>query len=1079
MQFTPNNKLASLGTIGLLFLAGIAGMVFLLPASPAHAAGPTVTLSTLSSGVLTAVTSATVATTIVIEGFGFAPATPITIITTVGTTTVQWLTQQSCATTNGGVGTINSLVTGTTSPPGVTGCLVTAAVGNFAVQLNVPNLPGGAQTVTVSDGTVTGTATLTITPKVSISYTGNNFGFPEETVTPTITVTGFASGEAVSGSTTAFTAAQTSYACTAGTSVGTYGSCTLYGPTATTIADTTGGSKTFTATGATSGLTATATITVNPWAAFYNSNNEQTTFSFIGTAPTSLLVEAHGMPAATIAANSITIGGTATNHASVTVGASGAFYGLVVSPASNVPFGLVSAAVGGTTFNYASGNIAQTVNNAVSGTNVWGGALISSITGTAGSTGVATTDQSSYKPGSPTTLSTTSPVPQQNLIGFFGYGFCPSAVTCAGAGGALTISTPAGAAYCTTSACTATGATPSFATGNGGGSTHADANGAFFATAILGDTPWSAVATPTTAASYTATVVQAASAPANVLSPSFGISPWIDTTKGGIFQGVSTSTVVDYTITNLQVKVHGFGATDTVTITIGATAMVSGGTVAATNGGGSTAAGQVPDLSGGKQNVVATGSITGATVTATGAVTYDPIVNDAAGTALSIDTGGAGSTTILRTGTGYGVHGLLANDAYQVVWNSIGGSITVGTFTATATGGIPIPGVQFTIPSDSSGIHILDIQNTGSYAIFGSMKAGQLTPTEPPFSSAYTTGFGDLLFKNIALLQASPSVAVIGQPEALSGSGLAAGGSYVVALGTSVAGVVSTTAPALAVFTATSTGSVPSSTSITLTDTPTSLETGTVEYFSIQTSAHFGTTPAEDAYAQFVLAASGNLNATSEPAGHAVTITAHALNPSCVYTVVFNYVQSQFQPTVYTGTPVGVVGPNSVGAGSASVNVPSGAQPGTYTVQLVTNGGGVGSPCIVAGGAPTGTAVLDIPLALTVGGTSGSCTNEGTACMGISGSPSVSKQGGNTIISATYTNNSNAPQSAFIYAVAHNALGQTVLYTTSNINPSAGGSATGQLVLFGLAPGTYSVSVFVVSSSGTALSTPTTVSVTI
>jgi len=99
--------------------------------------------------------------------------------------------------------------------------------------------------------------------------------------------------------------------------------------------------------------------------------------------------------------------------------------------------------------------------------------------------------------------------------------------------------------------------------------------------------------------------------------------------------------------------------------------------------------------------------------------------------------------------------------------------------------------------------------------------------------------------------------------------------------------------------------------------------------------------------------------------------------------------------------------------------------------------------------------------------------------MGVSGTPVVSKSGGNTIISATFTNNSNQPQTAYIYAVVHNAIGQTVLYTTATISPAAGGSQTGQLVLFGLAPGIYSATVFVVSTSGTALSTSTNVSVTV
>ena len=1006
-------------------------MVFLLPASPVHAAGPTVTLSTMTSGVLTAAPSGTVGETLVIEGFGFLAATPITIITSVGTTTVPWLTIGTCTTTNSGTGTINSLVTNTTGSL----CLTPTAVGNFAVEVTVPNLPGGAQTVTVSDGTNTGTATFSVTPSIAVTY-ASNFGFPGESVSPAITVSGFGSGESVSVATPMFTTA--SFSCTTGATVGTYGTCTTGG--ATVVAETTGGAKTITATGATSSLTATTSYTVNPWVAFHISQTGATTFSFLGAAPTSLLIEAHGLPAGTVAANSITIGGVATNHGSVVVGSNGAFGGLgtylVVSPTANVPFGPVSVVIAGDTFNYATGNIAY-------GPGVWGGVLISSIAGTATSTGVVTTDASSYKPGSGFTPSTTSAGPAQNTIGFFGYGFVTGS-------NVPVINTPAGASFTAIIAPVAVGG-----------------SGAFFSTQTLGDTAWSSASTPSVAATYTATVTQS-SGPANILSPTFGITPWIQS---------PSLTIVDYQ-SSVTVPVHGFGATDVVTVKIGGaaclTACATSGAV--TNGAGTTVSGQVPDIAGGAQNVVATGSISGQVVTLTGGVTYEPMVGltGAGGQqALSINSGGAGQTTTLRTGSNYGVHGLLANDAYQVVWNPIGGSITVGTFTSTATGGIPIPGVQFTVPSDSSGIHIVDIQNTGSYAIFGSLFGGQTIPTETPFSSAYTTGFGDLLFKNVALLQAAPSVAIVGSPESLSGGGLSAGTSYVITLSTSPSTVTPNTSPALATFTATGTGNVPSGTSVTLADTPTTLETGTLEYLDVQTAAHFGVFPyTADANAQFVLAASANLNMTSAPAGHAVVLSAHALNPGAVYGIVFNYLQSPFSSTSYTGTTVGVIAPNSVGAGSATFNVPSGATTGTFQIQLVVTSPG-------SGGAPAGSGILDTQPHLTVGGTSGSCTNEGTACMGITGTPTTSIQGGNTIISASFTNNSNAPQTAFIFAVVHNALGQTVEYTTATVSPAAGASQTGQLVLFGLPPGTYSVTIFAVSGSGTALSTTTSVSVTI
>lgn len=1031
-------------------------MVFLLPASPVHAAGPTVSLSTISSGVLTAVTTGqTVGTTIVVSGNSFLPANPIAITSTVGSTTVNWFKNGGNACTaigftsfaNGGIGTANSLITG--------GCLTTTATGNFQVSVSEPNLPGGAESIVVSDGTNSVTTPITVAASVTFTATSANYGFPQQSITGTLTAAGFGSAESVSASTTAWSSpASAALVCTTGSALGNYGSCTISsGPFV--VADTTGGSKSVTATGGTSGLSASTTFTVNPWAAFYDSAAGKTEFSFIGSAPTSVLIEAHGLPAGTIAANSITIGGIAANHQSVVVGTSGGFGGvggqLVVAPTAQVPFGAVTVVIAGTSFNYATGNVAL-------GSGTWGGAIISSIVGSGTSTGVMVTDGASYKPGSVTTASTTSPAPAQGKVAFFGYGFVPGggAVAIANGGsnlGALTFNV-AGGASCTTTC---------------------DANGAVFATSALGDTAWSLAASPTVAAVYTLTTTQP-SGPANILSPSIGISPWIDTTKNaftvnGAAGGSSPS--VDY-ISTLIANVHGFGPTDVVTITVGGVAMVSGGTTGPNaNGNGATASGQVPDIASGKQNVVATGSITGATVTATGAVTYKPRVDSSGGNgALSINTGGAGQTTILRTGNGYGAHGLAASTAYTIIWNPIGGSVSEGTFTSTSTGGIPVPGVQFTVPSDSSGIHLLDIQAAGTSAIYGGTKIGDFSPSEAPFASPQLTSqYGDLMFSNIALLSATPSVAMIGAPELLSGSGLAAGTQYVVALSTS-SGSVSTTAAALATFISTSSGAVPASTSITLTDTATTTETGTVMYFQEQTAAHFGTTTSPDATAKVVLAANAGDNATSEPAGHAVTLTAHALNSGGVYTIIFNYVQSLLNPTVYTGTPVGIIAPNSVGAGTTSWNIPTGAQTGTYTVQLVvsTQGGG---------GLAVGTAVLDQPITISVGGVTGSCTNEGTGCMTAPSAPTQVQVGANKALQISYTNNSNAPQTAIVYAVIHNAAGQTVAYTTATISPAAGGSQLAQLILFGLAPGTYSATVFATSTGGVALSSTSTVSVTI
>jgi len=1029
MHITPNNKLASIGTVGLLFLAGIAGMVFLLPVNSAHAASPVVTISTAKSGVLTAVTSIATGKAVVITGTGFSPAAIITITTAVGTNTVAWLTAGTCTTSNGGTGTSNSLTTTTAGP---SKCLTTTASGTFEVGVTVPVLPGGANTVTVSDGSLTGTATLTITASVSVTYTGNNFGFPEESISPTIAVTGFASGESVSFATPMWTLSPAA-SCTTGTTVGSFGKCSV-ATGATNVAETNGGAKTITATGSTSGLSATTTYTVNPWAAFYNAPTGATTFAFLGNAPTSLLVEAHGLPAGSIGANSITVGGVATSHAGVTIGSSGAIAGagaqIVLSPTANVPFGPASVVIAGVTFSYAAGNIEF-------GAGAWSGVLISSIAGTGGAgTGVAVTDASSYKPGG-YSASATSPAPQTSEIGIFGYGFVSGQV--------VVVTAPVGAG--------AFGVLTSSLTPNG--------NGAFFETASLADTAWSTALTPGSAASYTVGITEAGG-PSNILSPSFGISPW-----------TSTGPTVDYTSTISETG-HGFGFTDVLTTTVAGSGLISGGagfgTCTAVAGTCSTVAGVVPDLASGSQTVTVSGSVTGATATTT--ATYDINVGTATQTDLSLVTGGAGQTTILRTGAGYGIHGLAANTAYNIVWNAISGSTVVGTFTSTSTGGIPIPGVQVTIPSDSSGIHIFDITTaSGASATWGQHLGGDFTPTEAPLSSTYTSQFGDLLFQNVAILSSSPSVATIGSPESIFGTGLAAGQSYVIAIGTG-AGTVALTAPAIGTFTATSAGAVPSNVAISLTDTASTTETGTVMYFSVQTAAHFGTTTASDAYAKFVLAANANLNMTSAPPGHSVTLTAHALNSGGVYDIVFNYIQSPIVATSYTGTIVGVVAPNAFGAATANFNTPLGATPGTYVVTLVVATAG-------GGGLSAGSQVLDNPLSLTVGGTSGTCTNEGTSCMGLSGTPAVTTSGGNKVITATFSNNSNAPQTAYIYGVVHNALGQTVAYTTATVSPNAGASASGQLVLFGLAPGSYSVTLFAVSTSGVALSTTSTVSVTV
>jgi len=99
--------------------------------------------------------------------------------------------------------------------------------------------------------------------------------------------------------------------------------------------------------------------------------------------------------------------------------------------------------------------------------------------------------------------------------------------------------------------------------------------------------------------------------------------------------------------------------------------------------------------------------------------------------------------------------------------------------------------------------------------------------------------------------------------------------------------------------------------------------------------------------------------------------------------------------------------------------------------------------------------------------------------MTVSGTPTETTQGAYKGVQSTFTNTSNAPVTAFVYAVVHNALGQTVDISTATITAPAGGSATAFNALFGLPSGTYSVTLFITSSSGTAISGTSTVTVTI
>jgi hypothetical protein len=394
-------KLVSVPTLMILLVAGVAGFIIMSPV-PAHAAGPTVTLSA---------TSGTPSGSITISGTGFANGQEIGITSTVGSQKVDWFAGE-------GSGTANSLTDDCCD-------LLVSAQGDFMTVVTIPDMPGGPQTITVSDTATTpntATATFTVTPSVTLKLTETGStpdtwvsGYPEQVTTGVnVTVHGFGASESVTVNNNGIFS---SFNPTLSTTTLGFASTIA----SATVADTSGGTKNVVATGQTSSLTASTPFIVKPWVSFYNSQSGVTKLSFLGKAPTSVLVEGHGFTSGTnvIAGNSITVGGVATSHSSITVGSDGAFGAgvgnhVVLSPNNDVPFGQVSVVIQGNTFNLANGNINMWNGLGTAGP-VLGGVFISSIIGVAGvSTAIGQLDAAGYGYG--------------DSVNILGYGFVPTNV---------------------------------------------------------------------------------------------------------------------------------------------------------------------------------------------------------------------------------------------------------------------------------------------------------------------------------------------------------------------------------------------------------------------------------------------------------------------------------------------------------------------------------------------------------------------------------------------------------------------------------------------------------------------------
>jgi hypothetical protein len=105
----------------------------------------------------------------------------------------------------------------------------------------------------------------------------------------------------------------------------------------------------------------------------------------------------------------------------------------------------------------------------------------------------------------------------------------------------------------------------------------------------------------------------------------------------------------------------------------------------------------------------------------------------------------------------------------------------------------------------------------------------------------------------------------------------------------------------------------------------------------------------------------------------------------------------------------------------------------------------------------------------------------GTDAWTIKTQPYVSPFNGNPTARVNYQNNLNVTVAlAVVYLVLHNNMGQTVDWKASTIiNVASNTNSTAFVVLFNVPSGTYTATIFATLPSGSAMSVPTSVSITV
>lgn len=173
----------------------------------------------------------------------------------------------------------------------------------------------------------------------------------------------------------------------------------------------------------------------------------------------------------------------------------------------------------------------------------------------------------------------------------------------------------------------------------------------------------------------------------------------------------------------------------------------------------------------------------------------------------------------------------------------------------------------------------------------------------------------------------------------------------------------------------------------------------------------------------------------------------------------FTSVSATRNGTAIPSSSITVSGTNNPGS-SVTYTVSIGGLPtGTWSIKI--------SACDLAGNCATSkalivTVIVPLDQSFTLVGTPGKVT-----------------VAGQTAVNATFTNNLPFTQSGIVMLVVRNLQGQTVYIATATVSPSAGATFSALLVVSPVPPGTYTVELFAITSTGVVIAKSTTFTLTL